>query len=412
MRMQTFAVVVALTAYSGACSYTLNSTSTPTPEVSTLVVLNPVTASINEQLRIPIESSQWTIDEATVFSGAQFVNATKGWVFGQRSLFVTSDSVKSWKRLPLDVPTDSRLSAIFFIDESRGWLARNTRLTMEPYGPGNSAKILATFDGGASWIDQATFPDGVQINRVKFLNADLGLAVGSRIKNHRPPYDEFFLAKTIDGGKSWTDISYKAKPAIDNGAGLTPGKGSDLHWFSPSNIVLLMSEGRLVVTSDGGENWKTVAKFKDQRPDGTVSSVSYHRLLIDTQQRIRIIAGAMGDEGYWGDLVVQGDQKTWSTYELRGIPIFDALFLSQDEIVACGMLFGRNEDNQSQPPVGVILYSSDTGKNWTPIYRSQGKDAFISLSKVGSNQFFAVSETGTVLQFALDKNTTDQVRSR
>lgn len=399
--MQIFAVVVALATYAGACDSTAESTSPLTSEVSTPVVLRPVTAGVDENLRIPIESTQSTIDKTADLYGAYFVNASNGWVFSQRSLFGTSDSAKSWKRLPLELPANSRISSIFFIDENRGWLARNTRLTVEPYGPGNSAAILVTVNGGASWIEQANFPEGVQIKRLKFFDANLGLAVGARIKNHKPPYEEFFLAKTVDGGTTWTDISFKAKPALDNGAGLIPGNGCDLHWLSPSKILLLISDGRLIVTSDGGENWKAVASFEDERPNNTISSVSYYKLLLDPKQRIRIIAGAMGDEGYWGDLVVNSDQNNWASYELPGMPILDAIHLSENEILACGTEFRRVGDNKPLSRVGVVIYSSDAGRNWTPLYRSHAREAFIDLVEVGSNQFYAVSDGGTLLQFSL-----------
>jgi hypothetical protein len=104
----------------------------------------------------------------------------------------------------------------------------------------------------------------------------------------KPPYDEFFMAKTIDGGRNWIDISYKVKTAIDNGAGLAPGNGRDLYWLSESKIILLISD-RLVVTADGGENWKTLARFADQSPDKTISSVSYYKLLLDPNQQIRML---------------------------------------------------------------------------------------------------------------------------
>jgi photosystem II stability/assembly factor-like uncharacterized protein len=410
-RSRMFVIVLAVFAYSAACDPPVTSTSRSGPEGSALVVLRPIPAVIGERGRVTIDHSASVIDNTIDLTGSLFVNARKGWVFGPTALFVTSDSAKSWTRLRVDLPEDCRLSAAFFNDENRGWLARNLRSSAEPYGLGNSATILATFDGGVSWLEQASFRDGVQINGLKFLNGHQGFALGYRVKDHKPRYNEVFVAKTVDGGKTWTDISEKLRPSLDNGAGFMVGEGRDLLWLSATNILLLISpEGRIISTSDGGENWNTLTRFQDQRPSGYISSTSYYKLLIDQAYQTRIIAGAMGDEGYWGDLVVQSDRENWSSYELRGIPILDALFLAPDEILACGMEFRRTEDNQPRPPVGVILYSSDTGKNWTPLYRSPRQDSFVSLSRVGSNQFYALSKNGTVLRFALNTSTSAQVQ--
>jgi photosystem II stability/assembly factor-like uncharacterized protein len=412
MRIRLFVITLALMANSISCDSSVRSNSELTADVPSLTVLRPIIARMSERGSVSIESTESRIVQATELSGSQFVNATKGWAFSGTSLFVTSDSAKSWKRLPLDLPENARVSSIFFNDETRGWLARNIRSVLDPYGPGNVATILVTYDGGASWIEQVTFPDRVRINRLKFYDANHGLALGSRLKDHKPPYDEIFVAKTVDGGKTWTEISHKMKAAVDNGGGFAVGQGRDAHWLSSSNILLLIApDGRLISTSDGGESWKINARFQDERPDGTISSVTYFKLVSDPAQRIRVIAGATGDEGYWGDFVVQDDQKTWKSYELGGMPIFEAMFLSENEILACGRDFRGADGKGKMPAVGIILYSSDTGKNWIPLYRTRGGDAFIGLSKVGSNQFYAVSETGTVLRFTLSTNTAAQVRS-
>lgn len=405
MRIHQFVIVLALAASSVSCDSAVKSKSELMPDVSPLVVLRPITARINDSGQVDVASSESTIDKtakAMELSGSQFVNATKGWVFSNTSLWVTSDAAKTWKRLPVDLPADARLSSMFFIDESRGWLARSLRARSEPYGLDNSATVLATFDGGESWIEQASFLNGVQINRLKFLDANQGLAVGSRVKDHKPLYEEIFVAKTMDGGRTWVDITDKMRAAADNGAGFAPGQGRDVHWLSSNNIVLLMSgRPRLIATSDGGESWKTLAQFEVRPASELNSPVTFQKLLIDHEHRIRVIGRDTGDEGYRGDLLVQNDQQTWNSYELPGRPIFDAVFLSDSAVLAAAMQFGPAKDRRSIPPDGVLLYSSDLGQNWTQLYKSPATGPFIGLSKVAPNQFFAVSETGTVVRFTI-----------
>ncbi len=366
------------------------------------MVLRPIVTTVLEGALA--NSISVRIDQAKELSGAHFLNEKKGWVFGKQALFVTSNAGKSWKHLPQVFPEDARLESIFFVDENTGWLVRNIRLRVEPYALGNSSTILSTTDGGTSWVEQVNFPEGAEIRHIEFFDRENGLAVGSRVKDHKPPYDEILLARTTDGGKSWTDVTDKVKPAVDIGNGLAAGRARDINWPSLKNIFLLTSEGKIVISSDGGESWKLLARFQDERPNGFISSVGYYKLVMDPARRIRIIAGALGDEGYWGDMVVRGDKNTWNSFELPGRPIFDAIALSENEIVACG--YGLWRTGEERPPTnfGVILHSSDSGKTWTQLYRSKIKEAFISITRVGDNVFYAVSDAGTFLRFELDKN--------
>ncbi|HEV2834115.1 MAG TPA: hypothetical protein VGW58_02300, partial [Pyrinomonadaceae bacterium] len=70
---------------------------------------------------------------------------------------------------------------------------------------------------------------------------------------------------------------------------------------------------------------------------------------------------------------------------------------------ACGVELIRPNGESAIQDVGVVLYSSDSGKNWTSIYKSKSPETFIHLAKIGESQFYAVSNAGTVLRFTLEK---------
>jgi photosystem II stability/assembly factor-like uncharacterized protein len=366
-----------------------------THEIPDPVVLKPIIADSSEG---SINSSEVRIEQARDIEGAHFVNASKGWVFGKKALFVTSDGGKSWKLLPQELSEEARFSAAFFVDESSGWLIRNVRLlNREPYAAGNSSTVLFTTDGGTSWVEQATFPEGVQIDELKFVDRDHGFAVGSRSKDQ---YEVMFVAKTNDGGRSWIDITHKVEAAGSVG-NKYPGPGCDIYWRSLNDIYLLTDRGTILTSSDGGESWKILVQFEDERPNNFVSSVGYYKLVMDPEHQIRVLAGATGDEGYWADMVVPGDQNKWISYELPGRPIFDAIALSENEILACGYGLWRTSEKRRPSDFGVILYSSDSGKNWTQLYRSKVEESFISITRIGDNQFYAVSDAGTFLRFEM-----------
>jgi photosystem II stability/assembly factor-like uncharacterized protein len=399
--MRISLLTISLTVILYACHSNTKTTSNVQPGVPLEVVLRPIDAALNEDHKALIDTTRSRLPSGDRFFGAQFIDAENGWVFGSRSLFRTSDSANAWTRLPLALSEDARVNSVFFVDRERGWLASHVRLILEPDDSRNASTIMVTSDGGKSWSEQMTFPPLVEINQLKFFDANHGFAIGSRLVDGQPAYNEIFVAKTTDGGKNWIDIS-EALKRTDFASGIISGRGFDLQWLS-NNENLLLTEGQILSTSDGGQTWKHVVTFKDERPLGMLSSTSYNKLVFDPQKRFSVVGGAMGDEGYYGDFVVRDDQNRWLSYELAKIPIFDAVLLSEREVLACGFEIYQPNSRVAARDVGILLYSSDSGKNWTPLYRSNATERFVQLARIGDREFYAVSDAGTVLRFTLNK---------
>jgi hypothetical protein len=178
--------------------------------------------------------------------------------------------------------------------------------------------------------------------------------------------------------------------------------GWTIHWSTPTEAHLLTTNGRVLYTSDQGKTWKSIVRLQEVRPQGLVSSTSYYKLILDTEKRIRVIGGAIGDEGYWGDLVVNGEDASWIACELIRTPILDAVFLSKNEVLACGVEIRPPDDRRILPAVGIVLRSIDGGKSWTPIYRSGTKETFISLTKIRDREFYAISDAGSFVRLFLN----------
>lgn len=376
-------------------------------------LLKPIEAPVHEasgrvvqvmETRIPTQAG---VDDQ--IRQALFVDELHGWASTSESLFSTTDAGESWRRLSFKAPTDSRIASFFFVDETRGWLVVTKQIHTERYGLGNSSQLLATTDGGNTWKEQASLADEVTINEIRFFNANEGLAVGARTidqpREQGPPYEQIAAWKTTNGGEVWTEISDFLRTTLKNETNSDNDSGRSIRWLSSAEILLLTKYGRILNTSDQGATWQATASLKDERPQGEVSSVGYYKLMLNPEQKINVIAGAMGNEGYWGNFVVNGDDKSWTSYELTLRPIFDGMFLSKDEILACGMDMKSDGEKQKPTTRGVILHSLDHGRSWTTVYRSNAREAFISLSNVGNNRFYAVSDTGTVLSFELHPKT-------
>lgn len=408
MRYLTLTLALVVLVYLNSCVSSADNqrpanTRTPKP----ITVLRPVPAVLTGETYPPADVSETKIKgkagEPFEFKHAQFVDEHHGWAMTAASLYRTTDGGKSWERLSQEPEKDARFSSFFFIDESRGWLTVWKHIFTERYGLGNSSVIMVTDDGGRSWKPQASFPNEVTFSEIRFLNRNEGLAVGATVIDAQPPYAELLVLSTENSGKDWKNISEPAKEAIKNEYGIPNDNGTHIYWTN-SSIFLLTQYGQIISTTDRGKTWKHIATFKDERPNGFASSTGFIKLAPDPEGKLRMIAAAKGDEGYWGDLVVNEDGR-WTSYEVLRTPIFDAVFLSNKELLASGLNVRPELEEFKHLPEdgGVILRSIDVGKNWQTVYRTKTFETFFFLDKIKDNEFCAVSDTGTFVRFTLRK---------
>ncbi len=379
---------------------------TPIENHNVTVVLKPTPSSLVEAADRVVEATETQIasrkDAAHEFQRAQFLNKKKGWASTRHSIYSTSDEGKTWEPLPFKTAENSQISSFFFVDESRGWLSVWKLVPSERHGMGNSSTIFLTTDSGRTWKEQANFPDEVAIRQISFVDGKRGLAIGARTidqpRDVGPPYSEMLVLSTDNSGDTWSEISERVKAALQR-AKAGPDSGWDVRWRSPTELLLLTRSGVLLQSLDSATTWSVLARLKGE-PGPTGLASTYYKMVFDPVQRVRVIGGAMGTEGFWGDLVVNGD-NSWTSYQLVRIPILDAVFLSENDVLASGMEIPHVDDKRDSGPVGVILQSLDSGKSWTPIYRSKSEEMFISLTRISDKEFYAVSDAGTFLKFAL-----------
>jgi len=381
------------------------STTTDSLPQEEITVLRPVPAALNEGTHPEVNATETQIKGKPgppfQFRQAQFINETHGWAMTLYSLYRTTDGGKTWERLSQEPEKDARFTAFTFVDELHGWLAIVKMDSAKSYGLGISSVIMITEDGGRSWKLQASFQDEIQINDVRFLNENEGLAVGDKGLENRADRGEIFVLGTSNGGKEWNDISGAAKAAFRNQWGVANDSGRYIEW-TPSSLLMLTQGGRVMSTTDRGKTWNTIVILKYEHPSGFITGTGFYNLVLDPQGKIRVIGGSAGDEGYRGEFVIP-EQGQWTTHEIPATPIDDAVFLSDKEVIASGLNV-RRTDEKSKPRLksaGVILRSFDGGKSWQSIYRSKTFETFFFITKVKDNQFYAVSDTGTFLRFNL-----------
>jgi photosystem II stability/assembly factor-like uncharacterized protein len=161
----------------------------------------------------------------------QFVDLDRGWAVG-RAILATSDGGRTWVDTQADnTDSDNRellffrfLNSAFFVDSKHGWIAADGGL------------IFVTGDGGASWRLQHT-PSDNNLNSIYFADLKHGWAVG----------DMGAILWTNNGGAKWAIQRYET-------AGLTV----DLRSVSCPDNFSCWSVGTgetILSTKDGGDTW-------------------------------------------------------------------------------------------------------------------------------------------------------------
>lgn len=366
-----------------------------------VIELRPVPTRLLSNAERKVEVVQTTTTGGKELDQVQFVDPDNGWAGNRRVLYRTSDAGKTWQPLRPKLDSEAYITSFFFINKLQGWLTVVSQKQGESYGLGKSSTIVVTHDGGTTWSQQANFADEVNLQNVAFLDESNGIAVGGKVLEQTLSRGETFVVRTSDGGRTWNDLSEQVKAGIGQPVGHYRVK---TRWVSPSHVYMLTLNGRLMASETGGDKWKMIADFNDIRPDGFASSTGFYKLLFSPQGRMAILAGAAGDEGYWGDLVIPNDRDSWTSYELIRMPLDDALFLSEDQILACGKeLYLRDEKSNIMPsPQGVILYSDDRGKTWSVVHHTGSDESLISLTKINEKEFYAISDSGKFIKFKLN----------
>jgi photosystem II stability/assembly factor-like uncharacterized protein len=170
-----------------------------------------------------------------------FANNTLGVAVGDYGSIVrTTDGGTTWTKIPLpaDIPLPEDIAEIIepgdvllydvdFVDAEKGWIV------------GEFGVILATTDGGQSWVAQPSMIETTLFG-VCFADAMNGWAVGL----------EQVMLHTTDGGQSWHRQKVPGRPGFVLGIYDVAVEGK-FGWAIGDSGLLLQS-------TDGGETWTRV----------------------------------------------------------------------------------------------------------------------------------------------------------
>jgi len=270
-----------------------------------------------------------------------FVSATRGWAVGEGGVVMrTIDGGATWVRR--GTGHSFNLRALDFVDTEYGWAV------------GADDVVLRTTDGGLTWasasIPLVSWGWPQVLNAVSFVSRTHGWVCGPS-GTAGDGFNDLYIAKTIDGGRTWTRCS--------NGPYL--GGGSDDMWAWSdidfvSNTTGWVAGGGLAgvrKTMDGASSWSQQSAYADKLDFFDVT----HGVAVGGGTALYTLNG--GTSWNPGDLLIPGDgdvcmsstTQAWTVAQNYPAPVYE--------------------------PEGWIAHSTNGGANWHSQLSSTGPVHFL-----------------------------------
>ncbi|MFG0412705.1 WD40/YVTN/BNR-like repeat-containing protein [Pseudomonas sp. zjy_8] len=270
-------------------------------------------------------------------------------VVGDRGHILFSDDQGStWTQAR--VPTRQLLTAVFFLDDKRGWAV------------GHDAQILASSDGGATWSKQ--FEDLAReapLLDVTFLDAQHGFAVGA--------YGA--LLETTDGGQHWQDVAER----LDNPDQLHL---NGIAQVRDAGLFIVGEQGGMFRSTDNGQTWAKVQGPYEGSLFGVIGTARPQTLLAYGLRGNLFRSSDFGDS--WQPIELKAARGTLE-FGLAGATLVDDGSL---------VLVGNG---------GSVLRSTDNGQTFS-VYNRADRLALAGVSGLANGGLLLVGQGGVHLASA------------
>lgn len=265
--------------------------------------------------------------------GVFFLDKKNGWaVGGSGTVLATRDGGRSW--IVQSSGTQNELQSVYFLDGQSGWLV------------GQKGTVLTTTDGGANW-GPAAIDSQENLNDIAFADALTAWIVG----------DNGTLLVSRDGGKTWSAVKSGVSTSL-----------KDVFFINAETGWAVGSNGVILATIDGGASWHA-------QPNAVYSDLA--RVFFIS----RTVGWVVGNNGTIRRTSDGG--LTWTSQDgLRNQQISDVQFVDETRgfaIVDSGM-----------------LWTSDGGNSWD-VLKSTLNQSLANLAFVDPSTGWAVGEGGTIL---------------
>ncbi len=250
-------------------------------------------------------------------------------------------SAQSWKQAT--EATYGPLNKLFFVNANLGWAV------------GSKATVIKTTDGGETWTTPASeMPVTNSLYSVYFINENVGFAGGS----------QDVILKTLDGGASWGKLKFE-------------GTGGYVRaiYFSDENTgwVLSSTSSSAIVakTTNGGASWTTVLTHNG----GDIEDMAFY------SEGKGICAGGGGgvlsiyyttDGDNWNKGTLSGLPPVYTRTDLRGI------YMTSETV---GHIVGWGSAAAGLQP-SIHAKTTDGGATWTYETQAEENRTYVNLWSV------------------------------
>lgn len=228
------------------------------------------------------------------------------------------------------------------------------------------AYILRTIDAGESW--QVVYEDdtkGMFLDAMDFWNDKNGIVVGDPVGGH------FFIATTLDGGKTWQSTAKEERPVADSGEAFFAASGTNVRALNKSKAVFV--SGGLASHIFMGHQKVLLPIVQGKESTGANS------IAVKNNKTMIVVGGDFLDKNaVKGNCAISDDGgNTWIHPKSAPAGYRSCVeYLSQNKWITCGL-------------TGVDI-SNDDGMNWVNINGTSFN--VCRKTKKGSAVYFAGSQ--------------------
>jgi photosystem II stability/assembly factor-like uncharacterized protein len=188
-----------------------------------------------------------TLSDSVSLRALSVVDDSIAWASGSKGTVVyTSDAGKTWVTLKVDGYEGRDFRSIYAFGQNEVVIA----------SIGSPGYVLRTVDRGKSWqvVYKNDHPD-VFIDGLDFWDNSNGLLYGDPVEGR------MFLAKTVDGGKTWTEFPPDDRPSLEEGEASFAASGTGIRCYGKKQVAICSGglKSRLFLSSNRGRTWKVVA---------------------------------------------------------------------------------------------------------------------------------------------------------
>ena len=216
-----------------------------------------------------------------------------------------------------DSGVDVRLRDVCFVDSLHGWAI------------GDSATIIATTDGGQTWLKQICPVDTAFPDKMHFVNKDVGYIVGR--------YGSILMTK--DGGETWLE----SESGLDNFAFWDVFfVNADTGWVVGSNVRHERNRGVILFTQDGGQKWEI--QYETHSPDFWTAQLFSATFFIDDQIGWACASDWIDTYSLTNIYFTSNGGLNWSIKSIAHFPVTQINSTSVDTIWLAGPTFSWSHD--------------------------------------------------------------------